>query len=242
MADGGKLAVRAAAAVWLVVIMIVMWLPDPAFGGLDLRAPAVQGGCFAAGAVLLALADRRRPPLLRDGGCRRLDYLVIYAKRHLVRVAALLTLYAAILELGQIFAPARSFRLLQLAQNIGWVLAACAVVYWLARVLLVGPALGRITEGHLRQVGIAYHREAAYAAVLRDHAQAAYAVCLDPSLAAETKLARVRELLDRALGTELPNPEEEVLDTVFGPRQPDHSRPAPAAARTAAAATTQPNR
>ncbi len=217
MSDGGKRAWRASALAWLVVVMLVMWLPMPEFGGIDLRSAPVHGGCFAVGAVLLALADRRRPPLWRDTNAR-LHYLVVSIGRHLIRVAALLALYATILELGQVLAPGRSFRLGQWVNNIVWVAAACALFYWLTRVLLVGPALRRITEAHLREVSAAYRREAAYAAALRDHVQAAYAVCLDPSLAGESKLARLRNLLDRALGVELPNPDEAILDTVFGPR------------------------
>lgn len=51
------LALHAALWMWLLVIILIVWLPASEFGGLGLTSTVVQGGSFAAGAVLLALAE-----------------------------------------------------------------------------------------------------------------------------------------------------------------------------------------
>ncbi len=207
----------AAAAVWLLVIMMIMWLPASELGWLNLESPMVQGASFAFGAILLAFADRRRPPLWRrDQALGRFKYLIVRSRRHLLRIAALLAVYAAVLELGRWCLPGRSFRLSGFAANTAAIFAASAGLYALSRLFLGSAYLRRITERHLARVGAAYRREAIYAAYLRDMAQAAHAVCLSPSLPAADKVEEVRRLLDNALGAPLPNPDEEVLDTVFG--------------------------
>lgn len=95
------------------------------------------------------------------------------------------------------------------------------------RLVLAAARLGREAEGHIERIAAAFHCDATYAALLRDAIQAAYAVCLAPSLPVEDRVERVRQLLDEALGAELPNPDEDVLDTVFGPRKaaPAENRP-----------------
>lgn len=216
---------RAACWLWTIVIMVIMWLPDPDFGGVDLSSPIAQGGSFAVGAALFALADQSRPHFFRrrdsDG---LLNYLVVRFRRHLVRIAAMLIGFAVILEVGQFFEVGRVFRFSQLARNVGWILVASAVIYALTRLLVVNGYLGRITQRHLRRVSAALRNEAMYSARLRDISQAAYAVCTATSTSAEEKLQRVYQLLDEALGEAMPNHDEELLDTVFGPRK---ASPAP---------------
>jgi hypothetical protein len=229
LVEGKMLALRLAGWVWAAVIMAIMWLPEADFGGLDLSSPTVQGASFAVGAVLLALADRRRPYFFRRqrNSQSPLGYLVVRFRRHLIRITVMLICYAAALEIGQYFTVDRSFRLAQLALNIGWILLACTTLYVLARIFLVGSYLGRITQQHLGRMSAAFRGEVMYSARLRDISQAAYSVCLTPSLSAEDKVDRVRRLLDKALGAEMPNHNEELLDTVFGARnaQPVHRRP-----------------
>lgn len=231
VAEGGMLALRAACLVWVVVIAAIVLLPGPDFGGLDVGSPTVQGISFAAGAVLFALADRERPAFFgwAQDPARPLRYFVIRFKRHLIRIAAMLICYAAVLELGRSFAVEHRFRLMPLAQNISWILLACAVLYALTRLILVKRELSRITRCHLRRASAALRSEMAYSAYLRDTSQAAYAVCVAPSIAAEDKVDRIRRMLDKVLGAQLPNYGEDLLDTVFGLRQasPTRYRPAP---------------
>jgi hypothetical protein len=212
------LAFRAACWVWVAVMAAIFLLPDPDFGGLDLGSPTVQGLGFAAGAVLFALADRGRPHSFRRQPDTEslLAYLVVRFKRHLVRIAALLICYAAILEIGRWFAVEQRFSLARLAHNVSWILLACAALYVLTRVLLVDRRLDGITQHHLGRVSAALRSEMVYSAYLRDISQAAYAVCVTPSIAAEDKLDRLRRMLDKALGAQLPNYGEDLLDTVFG--------------------------
>jgi hypothetical protein len=222
--EGKMLALRSACWIWAAAVMAVILIPEHDFGGLD-RAN-VQGVGFAVGAVLLALNDRGRPNFLqpRRNAHSLLGYLVIRFGRHLVRIAAMLIVYAALLEIGQYVEVGHSFRFARLAADTGWILLACAALYILARIFLVGPYLGRITRRHLGRVSAAFRCEAAYSALLRDISQAAYAVCVNPSLSADDRLDRVRQLLDKALAAEIPNHNEDLLDIVFGART---SSPAP---------------
>ncbi len=240
---GGMLALHAALWMWLLVIILIMWLPASEFGGLDLTSTVVQGGSFAAGAVLLALAERSRPRLWRrpSPGRGRLQDLIARFARPLGHLAALLAFYAAILELGQYSVDGRRFRLAPLVPGTAWILLACAALYAIVRLALAAARLGREAEGHIERVAAAFRCEAKYAALLRDAIQAAYAVCLAPSLPAENRVERVRQLLDEALGAELPNPDEDVLDTVFGPRKaaPAENRPK---VEAAAARPSRPSR
>jgi hypothetical protein len=225
------LALRAACLVWVVVIMAIMLLPERDFGGLDLAAPTVQGISFAAGAVLFALADRSRPSFFAraQDPAGPLRYFVIRFKRHLVRIAAMLICYAALLELGRCFAVGHRFRQAQLAHNIGWILLACAVMYILTRVFVVDRDLNAITRRQFGRASAALRSEMAYSAYLRDISQAAYAVCLEPSRTAEEKVEQIRRLLDKALGAQLPNYGEDLLEAVFGIRKdsPAVYRPTP---------------
>jgi hypothetical protein len=205
----------AAGSVWLLFLMLILWLPVSELGGLNLNSPVVQAAGFALGAVLLALVDR--PPLWRrDAAAHRFGYLRLLFRRRLLHIAALLAVYAAILELAQYLFPGREFRLSQLAANAPAILAICAAVYIISRLLLDRADLGRSGERQLAQVVAAYRREAIYAGYLRDMAQAAHAICLSRSLPAADKVEEMRRLLDNALGAEVPNPDEDVLDMVFG--------------------------
>ncbi|HEU0156877.1 MAG TPA: hypothetical protein VFQ82_12455 [Stellaceae bacterium] len=231
--------VRIACWIWAAAIMLIMWLPRPRFAGIDLTSEVVQGAAFVVGAVLFALADdQRRAFLRRRGGQSPVAYVVLRFKRHLARVSLLLAGYAAILEIGQLFAAGRQFHISRLFENIGWVLVTSLVVYALARLLFANPYLGRITRRHLRQVAAAFRAESLYAAALRDRIQAGYAVCVSRSLAAEDKVEQIRRLLDEALGLELPKPGEVSLDAAFGRRRgPEKAsvEDKPAAAAAAAA-------
>lgn len=212
---------RIACGVWAVAILLIMWLPDPQFAGLDLASPIVQGAAFAVGAVLFALADPDRPRLLRrhPNSQRAIAYLALRFKGHLVRVALMLAGYAAILEVGQIFELQRRFSVFDLTDNILWIFVASAAVYGLARLLLANRYLSRITRRHLARMAESFRAEAMYSAYLRDVIQAGRAICIAPSIDAADKIERVGRLLDDALGVEIPNPEEELLDTVFGARR-----------------------
>jgi hypothetical protein len=225
------LALRAACWVWVAVIMAIVVLSAADFGGLGWRSPVVQGIAFAAGAVLFAVADRDRPHLLRrrEGAESPLGYLVTRFKRHLLRIAAMLIGYAILLEVGRWLAVGPRFRLAQLAANIGWILFACAMLYTLTRVFLVNRDLDGITRRHLAGTAAALRSEMAYSAYLRDISQAAYAVCTNTAIAADDKVDRVRRMLDKALAAQLPNYDEDLLDTVFGARKasPAPYRPEP---------------
>lgn len=228
---------RIACWVWAVVIMLIMWLPEPGFAGFDLTSATVQGAAFAVGAVLLASADRRRPHFFRRRGDSEspIAYLVIRFKGHLVRIALMLVGYAAILEVGQFFAAGRSFRVAQLAENTAWILLASAAVYALSRGLLANRYLGRITQRHLGRMAASCRSEAMYSADLRDLIQAGYAICTAPSIADAEKVERIREVLDQALAADLPDHGEDVLDTALGAR-----KAVPAPYRASAEAVEQP--
>jgi hypothetical protein len=221
---------RIACGVWAAVIMLIMWLPQSDFGGLDLTSPMVQGAAFAAGAVLFALADRRRPHFFRRPRDSQspIAYLVRRFKGHLMRIALMLVGYAALLEIGQYFAIGRSFRFAQLAENAVSILLASVAIYVAARLLLANHYLNRITRRHLTRTATSLRSEATYSAYLRDTVQAGYALCAAPSLPPAEKIERIRRLLDEALGTDLPNHNEDVLDTAFGARKavPAPYRPA----------------
>jgi hypothetical protein len=225
----GMLALHASLWIWLLVIILIVWLPASEFGGLDLTSTVVQDGSFAAGAVLLALMERSRPRLWRrpSPGQSRFQDLIARFARPLGRLAALLAFYAAILELGQYGVDGRRFRLAPLVPDTPRILLGCAALYAIVRFALAAARRGREAERHLERVAAAFRCEAKYAALLRDAIQAAYAVCLAPSPPAENRIERVRQLLDEALGAELPNPDEDVLDIMFGPRKaaPAENRP-----------------
>jgi hypothetical protein len=197
-----------------------MWLPRPQLAALDLTSPLVQGVAFAMGAALFALADPARPrfPHGRAGSQAAIAYLAVRFRRHLFRVAAMLVGFAAILEIGQYFEADRRFSVFELGENALWILGASAAVYGLARVYLGNRCSSRITQRHLGRMADAFRAEAMYSAHLRDAIQAGRAICVTPSIDAADKIERVGRLLDQALGVEMPNPREELLDAVFGPR------------------------
>lgn len=215
------LALRLASWIWAVVIVAVILLPQADLGSLHLSFPTVQAATFAVGAVFFALGDRKRPYLFRAGpSAQNLPgYYVSDFKRHLGRIAAMLVFYLGLLEIGRYFETGGPFRFAPLATNTGWTLLACAILYVLARMLLVGPYLARAMQGRLGRLSAAFRLEAAYSAVLRDISQAAYAACVTPSLPAEDRLERARQLLDGALAAAVPNHSKELLDTVFGSRE-----------------------
>ncbi len=214
-------ALRIACWAWAVVIVLIMWLPNPRLAALDLASPIVQGAAFAIGTVLFALADPRRPHFLRQGSNSQevIAYLVVRFKGHLLRVVLMLIGYAAILEVGQYFDPRRGFSVFEFAENILWILFASIAVYVLARLLLANRYLSRITQRHLARMAASFRAEAMYSAYLRDVIQAGRAICIAPSIDAADKIERVGRLLDDALGVEMPNPGDELLDTVFGARK-----------------------
>jgi hypothetical protein len=233
------LALRSACWIWAAVIVALILLPRD-FGDLDLSSASVQGFSFAVGTVLFALSDRRRPNFFtpRRGGQNLFQYIVVYFKRHLIRIAAMLIFYSLLLGVARYLEVGRSFSFAQLAQNTGWILLTCTVLYILTRIFLVGPHLDQMTQRHLGRVSAAFRCEAAYSAFLRDISQAAYAVCINPSLSAEDRVDRARQLLDRALGAEMPNHDEGLLATAFGARtarsafyRPSVDHPPPALSR-----------
>jgi hypothetical protein len=206
-----------------------MWLPRPNLAGIDLTSSVIQECAFAIGAALFALADTSRPRFLRRRANSQaaIAYLPLRFKRHLLRVTAMLIAFAVILEIGQYFESHRRFSVFELGENTLSILGASAVVYGLARFVLRNRYLTRITERHLDRVADAFRAEALYSAHLRDVIQAGRAICIAPSIDPADKIDQVGRLLDQALGVEMPNPPEELRDTVFGPR-------------TAAPATFQP--
>ncbi len=204
-----------------MVIVLIMWLPDPRLAGLDLASPIVQGAAFAVGAALFALADPRRPHFFRRPANSQgaVGYLVLRFRGHLFRVVLMLVGYAAILEAGQYFEPRRRSSVFDFAENALWILVASAAVYCLARLFLADRFLSRITQRHLARMADSFRAEAMYSAYLRDVIQAGRAICVAPSIEPADKVERVGRLLDDALGVEMPNPREELLDTVFGERK-----------------------
>ena len=212
--------IRIACGLWAAVIMLIMWFPEPNFGGVDLESPIVQGTAFALGAVLFALADRSRPHFFRRarGSQSPIAYLVLRFKGHLLRIAALLALYAALLEIGQFFVIGRAFRFGQLADNLVSILLAGAALYIGARLLLANRYLNRITRRHLTRMAAALRAEAKYSAGLRDAVQAGYALCVAPTPSPAEKIEGMRRLLEDALGAAFPNPAEDLLDTTLGVR------------------------
>ncbi|HEV7995068.1 MAG TPA: hypothetical protein VGP52_02295 [Stellaceae bacterium] len=212
--------IRTACWLWAAVIMLIMWSPEPNFGGFDLGSPVVQGVTFALGAVLFALADRSRPHFFRRAGGSQspIAYLVLRFKGHLLRIAALLALYAVLLEIGQFFVIGRAFRFGQLADNLVSILLAGVALYIGARLLLANRYLNHITRRHLARMAAALRAEAKYSADLRDAVQAGYALCVAPTPSPAEKIEGMRRLLDDALGAELPNPAEDLLDTALGAR------------------------
>lgn len=220
------LAFRWASWIWAVVIVAVMLLPQADLGSLDLSFPSVQGASFAVGAVLFALGDRKPPYFFQTGPSAQnlLGYYLVDFKRHLVRLAAMLLFYWGLLEMRWYFEVGGAFRFAPLPHHSGWILLACAMLYILARILLVGSYLAPVMQGRLGRLSAAFRLEAAYSALLRDVSQAAYAECVAQSLPAEDRLERARQLLDRALAATAPNHSKELLDTVFESRE---GRPAP---------------
>jgi hypothetical protein len=212
--------IRIACWLWAAVIMLIMWFPEPNFGGVDLSSPTVQGVTFAIGAVLFALADRSRPNVFRRsrGSQGLIAYLVLRFKGHLLRIAGLLAVYAVLLEIGQLFVIGRAFRFGQLADNLVSILLASGAIYIGARLLLTHRYLNRITRRQLARMAAALRAEANYSADLRAAVQAGYALCVAPMPSPAEKIERVRRLLDDALGAELPNPAEDLLDAALGAR------------------------
>ena len=212
---------RAACWIWAGVLILIMWLPEPQFARFELTSPSLEGLAFAVGAVLFALADRSRPRVFRPrpDAQKAIAYLVLGFKRHLVRVTLMLIGYAAVLEVGQIFVPGREFYAFELGENTLSILLASVLVYAVARLFLANRHLFRITERHLGNMAESYRAEARYSRYLRDVIQASRSICLSPSLSAAAKIDRIGRLLDDALGIEIPNPEEDLLDTAFGERK-----------------------
>lgn len=221
-------ALRAAFLMWLVIVPLAMWLPTTSIAGFDRVVPMVRIGVLLAGAVLLALADGPKPRFSRRLVSQ--ENLLGFARgygRPLVRIAALLAFYAAVLGLRRYVYPDPRFRPGPLP--IGWILPACAATYAMARIMLISVRRGTLAEERLERLGAAFRCEAEYSGKLRDLIQVAYSICVNPSMTAEDKIERVRHFLDQALGAELPKPDEDVLDSVFGPRGTRSARHRPPA-------------
>ncbi len=224
---------RAACWIWAGILLLMMWLPEPQFARFELTSPSVQGLAFAVGAVLFAMTDRARPRVFRPhpDAQKAIAYLILRFKGHLVRVTLMLICYAVVLEIGQIFIPGRAFHVFQFSENTLSILVASVLVYAAARLLLANRHLFSISERHLRNMAELYRAEVRYSRYLRDVIQASRSICLSPSLSATAKVDRVGRLLDDALGIEVPNPGEDLLDTAFGERKVEPAAFRPSAER-----------
>lgn len=122
-AQGGMLTLRAICAAWAAIMMLIVLLPAPDFGGLNISSPTVQGLSFAVGAGLLALADRRRPHWLAGQSSRLplVEYFIVRFKRHLIRIAVILIGYAALLAIAQYVRPGGAFHFAQFWRNTAWI-------------------------------------------------------------------------------------------------------------------------
>src|SRR5579863_9635315 len=98
---------------WFLVIIGVMWSPTDVIGWLDLRNVWVQGTAFSIGSALFAttgaLSIFGTGVTLKGQGVAR-AYLPSI-RRHCLRIAMLMVVLSAILEVGQMLVPMRHFQI-----------------------------------------------------------------------------------------------------------------------------------
>ena len=207
--------VRTLCVIWVATIVAIMWSPVTRIGDLDLTSPVLQGSAFAVGAMLFALADRRRPNFFVVGHdlSSYLKYLLRF-RGHVLRIAVMLLAFDAVLEIGKYVSPWRHGHVSRFAENGVWILVASALAYIFARLVFA-----RIIEHHLRSITTSLRDETTYSGVLRDALQVGYGTCTTPSLSPSEKVEQIREMLSGALAAPIPAHSEVLLDATYAPQQ-----------------------
>lgn len=234
--------VRKAAWAWGFVLLLLMWFPERYIGDLDLGNVPLQMAAFGIGALLLALSGYRRPSIESVIGPAPNKVLEtgLRFRSHTIRVMAMLTLYAAILETGKLVAPTRHASIAHFGENTIAIGLTSIAVYCVVAAFLRDYRAAWTYDARLRRAAIAFRVESRYASMLRDGLQAAYAICAARDFPAEQKIAQIANLLDGVLGAEPPEHGEELLDIAFGTKSAEKSAGAAVAAVAPAPIAAQP--